>query len=129
MTAEALASRQFLGMLRSNPAAVEAGDYVLGELPRADRANYYYWYYGTLAMHQLGGQHWETWNRALARTLVDTQLTTGNLAGTWAPTDAWGGHGGRVYSTALAALSLEAYYRFLPPQAVAGQQHNARDAR
>jgi hypothetical protein len=26
----------------------------------------------------------------------------------------WGGHGGRVYATAMAAMTLEVYYRHLP---------------
>lgn len=114
MTAEALASRQFLGMSRQNPAGDEAGDYLLGELPSHDRVNYYYWYYATLANFQLGGRHWKAWNTALSRTLIDAQQTDGALAGSWNPNDVWGGYGGRVYSTATAALCLEVYYRYLP---------------
>jgi hypothetical protein len=114
MTAEALASRQFLGMSRQNPAGDEAGDYLLGELPSHERVNYYYWYYGTLASYQLGGRHWKVWNTALSRTLLDSQKTTGDLAGSWEPNDVWGGYGGRVYSTSTAALCLEVYYRYLP---------------
>ncbi len=64
MTAEALVCRQFLGMARDNPSADEAGDALLGELPKADRVNLYYWYYGTLGMYQLQGDHWKMWNEA-----------------------------------------------------------------
>jgi hypothetical protein len=41
-------------------------------------------------------------------------VTEGDLAGSWDPKCIWGGYGGRVYSTAMSALCLEVYYRFLP---------------
>jgi len=114
MTAEALASWQFLGMPRAHPASDEAGDYILQELPGQAEANFYYWYYATLATYQLGGRHWEKWNEAMQRTLLKLQRTSGPEAGSWDPDTVWGGYGGRVYTTALGALCLEVYYRFLP---------------
>ncbi len=114
MTAEALVCWQFLGMPRRHPASNEAGDYLLGELPSTEEPNLYYWYYATLGMYQLGGVHWQQWNDALRKTLVETQRKSGSLAGSWDPNTVWGGYGGRVYSTSLAALCLEVYYRFLP---------------
>ena len=33
----------------------------------------YYWYYGTLAMHQMGGDDWERWNKNLKTAVIDTQ--------------------------------------------------------
>ncbi len=114
MTAEALASRQFLGLDPSSSLAREAGDYLMGELPGEGLDNYYYWYYGTLAMYQLQDEHWQRWNAALQKTLLLSQRSSGSLAGSWDPTDVWGGYGGRVYSTAVATLCLEVYYRFLP---------------
>jgi hypothetical protein len=114
MTAEALVCRQFLGMSRDNPAAGEAATYLLGELPTSERINLYYWYYGTLGMYQQGGEPWQQWNRAMQTTLLPRQLSTGNFAGSWDPDCVWGGYGGRVYSTAMATLCLEVYYRYLP---------------
>jgi hypothetical protein len=114
MTAEALVCWQFLGMPREHPAGNEAGDYLLGELPGRGEANLYYWYYATLGMYQLQGAYWARWNDALQTTLVDSQRTSGPLAGSWDPVTLWDGYGGRVYSTALSALCLEVYYRFLP---------------
>ena len=35
----------------------------------------YYWYYGTLAMFQMGGEHWERWNKNLKTAVIDNQLT------------------------------------------------------
>lgn len=114
MTAEALVCKQFLGIPRQNPASDEAGNFLLGELPGTGERNFYYWYYGTLGMYQLQGEHWRRWNDALTTQLLQSQITAGEAAGTWEPNDVWGGYGGRVYSTALATLCLEVYYRYLP---------------
>ncbi|HTU27508.1 MAG TPA: hypothetical protein VMF30_19015 [Pirellulales bacterium] len=114
MTAEALVCRQFMGMSRSNPACDEAGDFLIAELPGQGTPNFYYWYYGTLAMYQLQGEHWKQWNEALQNTLVGTQRSEGALAGSWDPDPVWGTCGGRAYSTALGTLCLEVYYRYLP---------------
>lgn len=114
MTAEALYCRQLLGMARDNPASDEAGQFLMGELPGMGRQNLYYWYYGTLAMYQLGGNEWDRWNEALQKTLVPAQTTVGQDAGSWSANTVWGGYGGRIYSTAMSALCLEVYYRYLP---------------
>jgi len=114
MTAEALASWQFLGMPREHPASEEAGDYILQEPPGSAEPNLYFWYYGTLSTYQLGGRHWQQWNEAIQTTLIDRQQKSGPNAGSWDPDTVWGGYGGRVYTTSLAALRLEVYYRFLP---------------
>jgi hypothetical protein len=122
MTAEALVCRQFLGMTRDNPATNEAGDYLLSQLPSPEKINLYYWYYGTLGMYQLQDDRWQRWNEALQNTLVGRQRIDGDLAGSWDPECVWGGYGGRVYSTALSALCLEVYYRYLPIYRVAGRR-------
>lgn len=114
MTAEALACRQFLGLSADHPAGREAGDFILAELPGSAETNLYYWYYGTLATYNLQGRYWQRWNEALKKTLLRTQKSTPHLNGSWDPDTVWGGYGGRVYSTALATLCLEVYYRFLP---------------
>lgn len=114
MTAEALVSRQFVGLGLYNKAAAEAADFVSAELPGTGVANVYYWYYATLGLYQLQGDRWQTWNKALTAELLRTQVTDGDATGSWAPDGVWGGHGGRVYSTAMSAMCLEVYYRFLP---------------
>ena len=114
MTAEALTCRQFLGMPPASATGLEAGDYIIGHLPGEGRANLYYWYYATIGLYQLQGDHWQRWNDALRTTLVQSQRTAGPRAGSWDPNTVWGGYGGRAYSTALGALCLEVYYRYLP---------------
>ena len=120
MTAEAMVCRQFLNLPMSNTAIDEATGYLLEEPPGMGQTNLYYWYYGTLSTYQLQGDAWERWNAALQKNLLGTQRTEGELAGSWDPDPVWGGCGGRAYSTALSALCLEVYYRFLPLYAHSG---------
>ncbi|HEX4129293.1 MAG TPA: hypothetical protein VHZ24_04570 [Pirellulales bacterium] len=112
MTAEAMVCRQFLGVV--GPGANEAAESLLEELPGKSTANMYYWYYATLGLYQMQGEAWTRWNAAIAPALVESQRREGDLAGSWDPDKVWGPHGGRVYSTALATLCLEVYYRYLP---------------
>jgi hypothetical protein len=75
----------------------------------------YYWYWGTLAMFQVGGEVWGKWNEALKEAVVEHQHLAGSgaRAGSWDPVGPWGVQdGGRVYSTALMTLCLEIYYRY-----------------
>ena len=76
--------------------------------------DFYYWYMGTMAAYQWGGDPWETWRQALQPTLVEHQRMAedaGALRGSWDPVGPWGQEGGRVYSTALATLALECVHR------------------
>lgn len=114
MTAEALFCKQMIGIRRTNPACQEAVTYVRRSLPRISAYDEYYWYYGTLAMFQHGGDAWDEWNKSQRDLLVYLQQSTGPNAGSWDPKGKWAGNGGRVYSTALSTLILEVYYRYLP---------------
>jgi hypothetical protein len=71
----------------------------------------YYWFWGTLAMHRVGGDSWKTWNGALKKAVLPHQRQDGDAQGSWDPVDPWGEDGGRVYSTALLTWTLEVYYR------------------
>ncbi|MCA8944329.1 MAG: terpene cyclase/mutase family protein [Planctomycetes bacterium] len=74
--------------------------------------DHYYWYYATYALYQMGGRHWTTWEKSLTTAVVKPQRTEGNFKGSWDPVGVWGEDGGRVYSTAILCLTLEAYYRY-----------------
>jgi hypothetical protein len=76
--------------------------------------DFYYWYYGTLAMFQLGGAPWERWNEALRTSVIEHQHTDPTLCtwGSWDALDPWSSIGGRVYATALNCLTMEVYYRY-----------------
>jgi hypothetical protein len=115
MTAEALFCRLLLGMPADHPAAIEALDLLARTPPDRSRPNAYAWYYATLASFHAGGPQWDRWNTALQAALLPLQRRDGTaLDGSWDPDPVWGGHGGRVYATALAAMTLEVYYRHLP---------------
>jgi hypothetical protein len=115
MTAEALACRLFLGMPPDHPAALEAVDMLAQSPPARESPNAYAWYYATLASFHAGGPQWDRWNERLHSALLPLQRREpGSLDGSWDPDPVWGGHGGRVYSTALSAMTLEVYYRHLP---------------
>jgi len=73
--------------------------------------DYYYWYYGAIGMYRMGDRHWPAWNAAIKKTLLDHQVQGGCSDGSWEPL-IWS-QGGRVCSTAMAALTLEVYYRYL----------------
>jgi hypothetical protein len=80
----------------------------------AGTTDFYYWYYATLAMFQVGGDHWKKWKGAMETAIVKNQRTEAGRdeRGSWDPVDPWSAEGGRVYATALNCLSLEVYYRY-----------------
>ncbi len=117
MTAVGLLSRFFLGQdPKEEPLMRKHADLLLRSLPEwsADGStnDMYYWYYGTYAMFQMGGQHWKAWNKAMKRAVLDSQRSDGAAKGSWDPSGPWGFAGGRVYSTASMALCLEVYFRY-----------------
>ncbi|MGH7162364.1 MAG: hypothetical protein ACREID_02685, partial [Planctomycetota bacterium] len=82
--------------------------------PSAGGIDMYYWYFGTLAMFQVGGEHWRKWSEAMKAAIAGSQHPTGSgsRTGSWDPMDPWGPDGGRVYSTALLALCSEVHLRY-----------------
>ncbi|MEZ6092768.1 MAG: prenyltransferase/squalene oxidase repeat-containing protein [Pirellulaceae bacterium] len=114
MTAEALAVRYLLQEDVDESTLNEAATAVLQHKPSLNEINYYYWYYGTMAMSHAGGEYWSDWNAQLKSTLLPHQISSGPDSGSWPADGLWSGYGGKVYSTALATLCLESYYRFVP---------------
>jgi hypothetical protein len=117
MTSVGMLCRQFMGMSNQHAAVKGAAAYLAQHPPHGgDRANpktFYYWYYGTLAMFQYGGEEWRAWNAAMKRNLLSTQRTDGDARGSWDPVGKYDKIAGRVYTTAMGALTLEVYYRYL----------------
>ncbi|QDU56199.1 prenyltransferase/squalene oxidase repeat-containing protein [Aeoliella mucimassa] len=123
MTAEAMYCRQVLGKPLTDLAQLESLDALAAELPGDGMTNYYYWYYAGLALHH--AQHdgnaarltWNRWNERMKHQLLTAQVIEGSDQGSWNPNTVWGGYGGRVYTTAMAAMCLEVYYRYGSPAA------------
>jgi hypothetical protein len=133
LTGVGMVIRQFIGIQRTEKVMVQ-GAAILAEeknLPAWDAKNgksviggavtFYHWYYGTLAMFQMGGENWRKWNVNLKKTLLPNQCKGGPMDGSENDKDgSWDllcradKAGGRAYTTAVGALCLEVYYRYLP---------------
>jgi hypothetical protein len=87
--------------------------------------DYYYWYYGSLALNQFDGpqspradrgRYWGPWNASMSAALLSLQDTSKEQGacsrGGWLKPDRWCHAGGPVYATALNVLTLEVYYRY-----------------
>jgi hypothetical protein len=120
MTAVGLFCRYFLGQEpKEKPVMLAAAKLLLQKPPNWDAAagsiDHYYWYYATYALYQVGGPQWIAWQKRLEPALLQHQHkspTEPNLRGSWDPAGAWGEDGGRVYSTAILALTLQANFRY-----------------
>ncbi|MBL67502.1 MAG: hypothetical protein CMO74_03470 [Verrucomicrobiales bacterium] len=99
---------QLLGLSNNSELAAEASEIV--DQQGLSVADLYYSYYGTLASYQQQGPAWRRWLDAMREKLVAAQAEDGS----WAASGAHGGAMGTVVATALAALSLEAHYRYTP---------------
>jgi hypothetical protein len=80
------------------------------------KTNVYYNYYATQVLRQYGGPEWDRWNEAMRNQLVNTQVKSGHAAGSWydGTVPSWEQQGGRLYCTAMSAMILEVYYRYMP---------------
>jgi hypothetical protein len=76
--------------------------------------NMYYNYYATQVMHHYEGDPWQRWNAKMREHLIATQAKIGHETGSWHFDDQHGNVGGRLYNTAMAVMTLEVYYRYLP---------------
>lgn len=117
LTAVALSSRFLLGQDPAQSPLMESGaQLILKKPPVWDEGDgsidHYYWFYATNALHRMGGRYWQAWSSRLEAAVLDTQRTDDNFAGSWDPVGVWGEDGGRVYSTAMLVLCLEAEYRY-----------------
>jgi hypothetical protein len=124
MTAVGLLCRIFIDKKKGDPRMAKAASILTQDLPKWDAnaakptIDYYYWYYGTLALFQFDGPtgaSWRKWNTCMADTLCKNQHVRkdGCLDGSWdVNVDRWTKRGGRVCGTAMNILTLEVYYRY-----------------
>jgi|TARA_B100001971_G_C18211390_1_gene550922 hypothetical protein len=114
MIAEGLFCEQILRGGKVNPQIEKCVGLIQKKLPSSRTVDYYYWYYGSLAMRQTQGKAWENWNDKLKPILLRKQKRGGTNDGSWDPEGKNGTIAGRCVTTSMAALSLEVYYRYLP---------------
>lgn len=113
-TAIGLLCRMYLGWKKDNPALQRGVAWLSDHGP--SRSDMYYDYYATQVMRHFGGELWRKWDAVMKPHLVDSQATGGHEAGSWhfKGGDHGAVSGGRLYCTAMAAMTLEVYYRHLP---------------
>jgi hypothetical protein len=114
MTAVALWLRLETGADRKSPDLRAAARRLGWCLPAWNESgasvDYAAWFSGTRALAAYGDPGlWEAWSAAARRVLVSRQrkYADGCGCGSWEPVDRWGAEGGRVYATAMNALTLE----------------------
>ncbi len=116
MTAVAMLARIALGQNPETEDAIVKGAKLCGRLLPTWNENdgaidMYYWHYATAALRRVGGDVWRTWQQAMRGAAYGNQRREGDACsylGSWDPLDPWGPDGGRVYSTAMMAMCLEA---------------------
>lgn len=108
-----------------NPVMRGQAGAITQQLPewKLEKMDFYYWYYASLALFQMGGSHWDRWEKPMTQALLNSQRglrpderghtkETLDEHGSWDPLDAWGAAGGRVYATAINCLTLQVWYRY-----------------
>jgi hypothetical protein len=117
-TAAATIGRIFIGgNATANAPEVLGGGNLLKLSPpkwdvQAGTVDVEYWYFGTLAMFQLGREYWKSWNEPMKNAVVPTQKRENCENGSWDPIGACAARMGRVWTTAMNTLTLEIYYRY-----------------
>lgn len=122
-TAAGLLTRQYVGWKQDNPDLIAGCKYMMQppHMPPATGptggpiGQIYYYYYATQVLHHMEGEEFDTWNYRMREHLIRTQQRYGHKAGSWEAEGAdHGKTGGRLYSTSLALLTLQVYYRHMP---------------
>jgi len=119
-------SDEALGSLKTYDTHAKWATYDIDN-PAPGKDGLYYWYYLTQVKFHVGGETWNKWNKMFSPELVRKQTVIAKEAsgytdhkgqprsiGFWGQ---YGGHGsneGEIFSTCLATLQLEVYYRYLP---------------
>ena len=112
MSSVGLYGRLMLGWPRNHPPLLKGAALAAREQPR--ESNMYFNYYTSQVLHHVGGNSWKKWNPRMRNYLVSTQAEDGHESGSWYFDEAWSDRGGRLYTTTLAILTLEVYYRYMP---------------
>ncbi len=112
LTSVGLLCRMYMGWSKDEPGIKEGVALISKTGPKMD--DFYYDYYATQVMRHYGGEEWEKWNTKMRDSLIKSQSSVGHEAGSWFSAGNHGIDGGRLYSTALATMILEVYYRHMP---------------
>ena len=111
-TAVALLSKMYMGMSQDSQDLESGASHLLAR--GVSKTDIYFDFYTTLTLHHAQHESWEDWNKQMRDYLVGSQEVAGHQAGSWNFKDRHGAVGGRLYTTAMAAMTLEVYYRYTP---------------
>jgi len=126
MTAVGILCRLHRGVTPKDAALLKATAAHLKKNPPTEAMKeFYYAYYATQALRQMGGDEWDFWNlgpggkgddglRDLLVKAQDLGDAKPQQAGSWAATKSFHDNQSRLLATSLALLCLEAYYRHPP---------------
>ena len=119
MTAVAVMCRAFMDHNRNDPILRGGVPVLARDLPQWKdmKIDFYYWYCAAMALYQtstIEPTAWKSWNAEMVDALCGHQNPESSNCrrGSWEPVGRWCGEGGRVYATAINALTLEVYYRY-----------------
>ena len=113
-TAVGLLCRMYLGWKKDHSALQRGVEYLSNTGP--SKTNMYFNYYATQVLRHTGGDQWKKWNEEMRDYLVKQQSQNGFEKGSWhlGGGDHGSERGGRLYTTSMATMVLEVYYRHLP---------------
>jgi hypothetical protein len=113
-TAVGLLCRMYMGWDKNVPGMVDGVAAIASKGP--SEKDMYYNYYATQTLKHIGGRQWNDWNNEMRDYLIKTQEKGQDAqAGSWHfETGHASQKGGRLYTTSLACMTLEVYYRYLP---------------
>jgi antitoxin component YwqK of YwqJK toxin-antitoxin module len=94
--------------------------------PATQDCDTYAWYFGAQALCRLKSNYWAAWWEKLVAQMDGALRADGCARGSIDPVDPWGIVAGRVYSTALVALTLETQLRY--GDSPAGTNRSADDS-
>ncbi len=112
MSVVGLFARMMLGWPHDHRPLLRGVAQIGDALPQKN--NMYFNYYASQLLRHHGGSAWKRWNPKMRDYLVALQATQGHETGSWYIDEDWSDRGGRLYSTTLAILTLEVYYRYMP---------------
>ena len=113
-TAVGLLCCMYLGWKKNEPGLEKGVEYLSNHGP--SKTDMYFNYYATQVLRHYGAEKWTKWNTEMRDWLVKEQSMADNhMKGSWMVGNGHGaGAGGRLYTTSMATMILEVYYRHMP---------------
>ena len=112
MSVVGLFSRMILGWPHDHKPLLKGVSKLADQVPHQNHM--YFNYYASQVLRHHGSAGWKRWNPKMRDYLVKLQANRGHETGSWYIDENWSDRGGRLYTTTLAILTLEVYYRYMP---------------